>query len=250
MSLRQTHILDLLRQQGAVTVDGLAAHFGVTLQTVRRDLTELAEAGRLERVHGGAVPSSGTTNIAYTERRALNADAKHRIAQACAAQIRNGSSVFLNIGTTTEAVAAALSHHRDLVVVTNNMNVAQILSGHQACQTIVTGGALRAADGGLVGPIAEAALHQFRFDTAVIGCSALDDTGEILDFDLQEVGVSRAAIARARRSVLVADHSKFTRSAPIRIASLADVSSMVTDRALALTLAKQAQDWGTQIVVA
>ena len=102
---RLPEILDLARAEGRVTVDDLAHRFGVTAQTIRRDLAELDEAGKLERVHGGAILRSGTVNIGYQERAALNAEEKRAIARACAAEIPEGASVFLAIGTTTEAVA-------------------------------------------------------------------------------------------------------------------------------------------------
>ena len=163
-TFRHPEILETARRQGKVTVEGLAEQFGVTLQTIRRDLTDLAEAGRLERVHGGAILPSGTTNILYEERRILNQAAKTDIARACAAEIPEGSSVFLNIGTSTEAVAHELLHHRDLMVVTNNMNVANILAANRDCEIILTGGTLRRLDGGLIGTLTVATIRQFKFD--------------------------------------------------------------------------------------
>ncbi|GGL83271.1 DeoR/GlpR family DNA-binding transcription regulator [Pseudooceanicola nanhaiensis] len=249
-TFRQPEILEIVRRDGKVTVEGLAAHFGVTLQTIRRDLTELADAGRLERVHGGAVLPSGTINIGYEERRSLNPEAKAAIARACAARIPDDISLFLNIGTSTEAVAQELVRRRNLMVVTNNMNVANILVANPDCEIFVTGGNLRRADGGLVGNLASETIRQFKFDLAVIGCSALDRDGDFLDFDIQEVGVSQAIIRQSRRTFLVADHSKFTRSAPARIASLAQIDTFFTDRPLTAELAASCEEWGTQVVVA
>jgi DeoR family glycerol-3-phosphate regulon repressor len=249
-TFRQPEILEIVRRDGKVTVEGLAAHFGVTLQTIRRDLTELADAGRLERVHGGAVLPSGTINIGYEERRSLNPEAKAAIARACAARIPDDISLFLNIGTSTEAVAQELVRRRNLMVVTNNMNVANILVANPDCEIFVTGGNLRRADGGLVGNLASETIRQFKFDLAVIGCSALDRDGDFLDFDIQEVGVSQAIIRQSRRTFLVADHSKFTRSAPARIASLAQIDTFFTDRPLSAELAASCEEWGTQVVVA
>ena len=248
-TFRQPEILDLVRRDGKVTVEGLAEHFGVTRQTIRRDLTDLAEAGRLERVHGGAVLASSTTNIGYDERRSLNADAKALIARRCASLIPGNISLFLNLGTSTEAVARELIHHAGLMVVTNNMNVANILVANEDCRIIVTGGDLRRADGGLVGSIAESSIHQFKFDLGVISCSALDPDGDILDYDLDEVRVSRAIIQQSRRVILVADHTKFTRTAPAKIASLADIDVFVTDRALPGTLSEACRGWSTEVTV-
>lgn len=249
-TFRHPEILEIARRDGKVTVDGLARHFEVTLQTIRRDLTELAEAGRLERVHGGAVLPSGTVNIGYEERRSLNPAAKRAIAQACARAIPNNVSIFLNIGTSTEAVAEALLHHENLMVVTNNMNVANILAGNSDCDIIVTGGQLRRADGGLVGTLATDTIRQFKFDLAVIGCSALDRDGDLLDFDIQEVSVSQAILRQSRKTFLVADQTKLARNAPARIASLSAIDTFFTDRPLPAGLAAACAGWGTQVVVA
>lgn len=247
---RLPQILEIARIEGKVTVEDLAERFAVTVQTIRRDLAELDEAGKLERVHGGAILRSGTVNIGYQERRALHADAKRAIARRCAAQIAEGASIFLNIGTSTEAVARELVRHGNLMVVTNNMNVANILAENPACQVIVTGGTLRRSDGGLIGNLTEAVIRQFKFDLAVIGCSALDAEGDILDYDIQEVGVSRTIIGQARKTWLVADHSKFQRLAPARIASLEQIDTFFTDQPLAPPLAARCSQWHTDVVLA
>ena len=249
-TFRHPDILEIARREGKVTVEELAAHFGVTLQTIRRDLTELADANKLERVHGGAILPSGTTNIGYDERRNLNDDAKLSIARACADHIPEGCSVFLNIGTSTEAVARQLLRHRDLMVVTNNMNVANILVENPDCQVIVTGGTVRRADGGLIGNVTIDTIRQFKFDIAVIGCSAMDTDGDLLDFDTQEVGVSQTIIEQSRKSFLVADNSKFSRTAPARIASMRSLSTVFTDKPLPGELAERCRNWDTGVVVA
>lgn len=247
LSFRQSDILNIAKQDGRVTVDALAARFDVTVQTIRRDLSELADMGKLDRVHGGAVLRSGVSNIGYEDRRALNADTKARIAQACAQDIPDGASIFLNIGTSTEAVARQLLGHKDLMVVTNNMNVANILIENPDCQIVVAGGVLRRSDGGLIGNLTISTIEQFKFDHAIIGCSALDMQGDLLDFDFQEVRVSQTIIAQARRTCLVADQSKFQRSAPARIASLADIDVFYTDHSPPDELAQRCRDWNTQI---
>jgi DeoR family glycerol-3-phosphate regulon repressor len=249
-TFRHPEILEIARREGKVTVEGLARHFDVTLQTIRRDLTDLADTGRLERVHGGAVLPSGTTNIGYEERRSLKSDAKRAIARACAREIPNGISLFINLGTSTEAVAQELLHHKNLMVVTNNMNVANILAANSDCEIFVTGGQLRRADGGLVGNLAAETIRQFKFDLAVIGCSALDIEGDILDFDIQEVSVSQTILRHSRKTYLVADQSKLSRSAPARIASLADIDRFFTDQPLPQEMATLCEGWRTEVFVA
>lgn len=248
-SFRQPDILEIARTDGKVTVEGLAEQFGVTVQTIRRDLTELANSGKLERVHGGAILPSGVTNIVYEERRQLNEGSKRGIAQACAASIPDNASIFLNIGTSTEAVARELLDHKNLIVVTNNMNVATILSANKDCEIVVTGGTLRRTDGGLTGNLAAQIVENFKFDFAILGCSAMDNDGDVLDFDQQEVIVSQAVLARSRQSLIVADQSKFQRNAPIRICSLADFDTLHTNKPLQQDLAVKCAAWNTEVVV-
>ena len=128
LSDRQTEILRRARARGRVEVEALAAEFAVTTQTIRRDLNELSSSGLLARVHGGAVVAARIANVAYAERRAVAAPEKHAIGRCAARMIPDGCSVILNIGTTTEEVARALVDRRDLVVITNNLNVVGILS--------------------------------------------------------------------------------------------------------------------------
>ncbi len=250
ITFRHSEILEIARRDGKVTVEGLAAHFDVTLQTIRRDLTDLADAGKLVRVHGGAVLPSSVSNIGYEERRNLATEAKQRIAKACAAEIPEDSSLFLNIGTSTEAVAYELLRHRNILVVTNNMNVPGILVGNPDCQIVVAGGQLRRADGGLVGKLTIEAINQFKFNVAIIGCSALDEDGDMLDFDVQEVNVSQTIIRQSRKVFVVADHTKFRRSAPARIASLSEVDAVFTDQPVPADLAARCREWGVRVVVA
>lgn len=249
LSLRQNEILEIARSEGKVVVERLAEHFGVTVQTIRRDLGELADAHKLDRVHGGAIMPAGVANIGYEERRSLNAEAKAAIARRCAAAIPDNSSLFLNIGTTTEAVARALLLHRNITVVTNNMNVANILVANDSCEVIVAGGVLRRSDGGLVGDLTAQAIEAFKVDYAIIGTSALDADGDLLDYDPQEVRVSRAIIRQSRRIFLVTDASKLSRSAPVRITSLADVDAVFTDAPLPDALARKCAGWKTAVHV-
>lgn len=249
LSIRQSEILDLARAEGRVLVDDLAHRFDVTLQTIRRDLGDMAEAGLLDRVHGGAVPRAGTVNLGYEARRRMNAEAKATIGAACAAAIPDNCSLILNLGTSTEAVARALIHHQNITVVTNNMNVANILLANPGCEIMVAGGALRRSDGGLVGELTTQFFEQFKVDYAVIGTSALDHDGDMLDFDLAEVRVSRAILRQSRRAFLVTDHSKLGRPAPARIASIAEIDTVFTDRPMPPELVARCAEWGTNLQI-
>ncbi len=230
--IRQAEILNFARKTGRVGVEQLALEFGVTPQTIRKDLNDLCDRGLLHRVHGGAVASSGVSNVGYGARRNLAADAKQRIGRKAAALIPDNCSIIINIGTTTEQVALALRARTGLRVITNNINVVNILQGYRDIEVIVTGGTVRHLDGGVVGEAAIEFIQQFRVDYAVIGASAIEDDGSLLDYDFSEVKVAQAIIRNARSTILVADSMKFERSAPVRIGCLSMVDTIVTDKPL------------------
>jgi DeoR family glycerol-3-phosphate regulon repressor len=230
INFRQHEILSIARQTGKVTVEDLASRFSVTPQTIRKDLNELCEQRLLTRTHGGALLSSGVENVAYEARRQLAAGEKLRIGKRAAELIPDNCSLFVNIGTTTEAVARALTRHSGLLVITNDLHVAGMLMPCPGIEVIVVGGLVRRTDGGIVGEAAIDFIEQFKVDYAVIGVSAIDDDGALLDFDYREVRAAQAIIANARHVILVADAIKFTRSAPVRIGHMSQVRTFVTDQ--------------------
>lgn len=247
---RHQFIVDEARKSKLVNATRLSNTLGVAVQTIRRDLRKLSTTGQLERVHGGAALPSGIANIGYDARRSLNRDLKRRIAGKAVELIPDNASLFLNIGTTTEAVATALKNHQNLMIVTNNLNVANILASHKSCEVVVAGGRLRRADGGLTGDLAALAIDRFKVDYAIIGASAIDPEGDLLDFDPEEVRVSQQIIAAARQTIVVGDSGKFSRKAPVRIASLANVQHFVTDSIPSERFASWCQDQNTMIHLA
>ena len=205
LSHRQTEILNIARAFGRVMVEDLARRFEVSAQTIRKDLNDLCDQRSLTRIHGGAIIASGVENLAYEARRFVAAEEKRAIGIAAASRIPNGCSLFINIGTTTEEVASALTSHEDLLVITNNLNVAMLLYRHPRIEVIVAGGAVRRADGAVIGSTAISLIGQFKVDYAIIGASAIDEEGALLDFDYREVQAAQAIIANARSVMLVAD---------------------------------------------
>ena len=227
---RHTQLLDVVRTHGPQTIDSLAERFGVTLQTVRRDVQRLAEAGLLSRFHGGVrQPGSTTQNITYRQRQALKSEAKTRIAKAIARRVPNDCSLILNIGTTIEAVANELLQHRGLRVITNNLHVAALLSTNPDCDVIVAGGKVRSADQGIVGEATVDFMRQFKVDIGLIGISAIEADGTLRDFDYREVKVARTIIEQSREVWLAADQSKFNRPAMVELARLNEVDVLFTD---------------------
>jgi len=248
---RQVRLIDEVRQLGSVSVEALAEHFGVTLQTVRRDVRMLAESGLLARFHGGVrVPGSTTENIAYRQRQRLNDAAKLRIAQALAKDVPHGCSLIINIGTTTEAIARELMQHRGLRVITNNLNVAAILSDHSDCELIVAGGVVRSRDRGIVGEATVDFIRQFKVDIALIGISGIEADGTLRDFDYREVKVARAILDHSREVWLAADHSKFNRPAMVELARLDNLDRLYTDAAPPEPFPHLLAEAGVQCVVA
>ncbi|MFC4353253.1 DeoR/GlpR family DNA-binding transcription regulator [Fodinicurvata halophila] len=247
LTLRLEQILDRARDSGRVTVEDLAAHFSVTPQTIRRDLNELCEQRLLKRVHGGAVLATGIENVKYEARRILASEEKQRIARRAAELIPDNCSLFINIGTTTEEVARALSGHRGLMAITNNINVVNILYTQPEIETIVTGGVLRHSDGGIVGEQATDFIRQFKVDYAVIGASAIEEEGDLLDYDYREVRVSQAIIENARTVFLVVDHMKFSRSAPVRIGHISQVDRLITDEMPPAGLRRICEESGVRV---
>lgn len=226
---RQDAILDLLRAQGAVGVDELAQQFRLTAQTIRNDLRDLSDRGLLRRTHGGARRVESVSNREYADRRKHRGHEKEQMGALAATLIPDNCSVALNIGTSTEQVARALVDHSGLVVLSNNINIINLLIGAKCRELILAGGSVRQEDGAIVGEDAVEFISRYKVDFAVIGASALDADGAVLDFDAREVSVARAILKNSRTRILVCDSSKFDRTAPVRICDIGDLDYVVTD---------------------
>ncbi len=250
IATRHAAILQIAKQIGRIAVYDLAARFEVSPQTIRKDLNDLCARRQLTRVHGGAVLSSGVKNVGYDARRLIASAAKEAIGRAAAALIPDNASLFINIGTTTEAVARALLQHAGLMVITNNLNVASLMRPYGQIEVVVAGGVVRSSDGGIVGETAVDFIGQFKVDHAVIGVSAIDHDGALLDYDYREVRVAQAIISNAREVIVVSDATKFERTAPVRIGHLSQVDTFVTDRLNDVRIRKICTDNEVRIVEA
>ncbi|MDR3440673.1 DeoR/GlpR family DNA-binding transcription regulator [Telmatospirillum sp.] len=232
LTSRQRHIVAWIEDQGYATIEALADHLGVSMQTVRREIIRLDASGHLQRFHGGAGLPEGRIRLGYAGKSALARDAKERIGTATASRIADGAAVFLDVGTTVEAVARALLGRKGLQIITNSFNCARVFQGLPSCSAFVLGGSLRGADGSLVGDTTLSTLRQFKVDVAVIGCSAIEGDGSVMDYDVDKIAVKRLAIAAARQTLLVADGMKFRHHAVARIATLDEFTALVTDAPL------------------
>lgn len=227
---RHKKIIQLVKEEGFISTEVLVAHFAVSPQTIRRDLNELAENNLVRRHHGGAsLLESSVVNDSYINRKQKTAKEKMAIAKAMAQHIPNGASLFIDIGTTAEALATALLQHSDLRVVTNNINVASILMQKPDFRVIVAGGEVRNKDGGIVGEATIDFIKQFRMDFGIITISGLDLDGSLLDFDYQEVRVTQAIMECSQEVFLPLDHTKFGRNAMVNIGSVKQINKLFTD---------------------
>lgn len=249
LSERQNKILEIARENGRVDVEKLSHTFKVSAQTIRKDLNDLCDKQLLQRVHGGAIVGSGIENVSYEARRLLAPGAKRAIGQAAAGLIPDNSSLLLNIGTTTEQVAYALGQHRGLLVITNNINAVQIMKDFQNIELIIAGGQVRRSDGGIIGVAAVDFINQFKVDYAIIGVSAIDEDGSLLDYDYREVRVAQAIISNARKVILVADSMKLERNAPIRIGHISQINTIVIDDVLPKKLQDICAENDVEVVV-
>lgn len=227
--LRQAAILQHLQLNGRVLVEDLAERFATTPQTIRKDLSVLAERSEIMRFHGGATLLAGVEYIGFDVRKEISRDEKENIGLAVARQIPNNAAIIINAGTTTAAVARNLAQHSGLKIVTDSVYIANEIRGYSGVEVIVPGGTVRRSDGVILGAAAVDFIRQFRADIAVIGAAAIEASGSLLDYDLREASVARAIIENARHVILAVDSTKYDRIAPVCIGHLSQIQSLVTD---------------------
>lgn len=228
---RQRRLLQHLRQHGSGNVLELASTLGVSASTVRRDLNEMNERGLLTRVHGGASVLDTDVEPVLSSRTAEHSEQKRRIGAAAAARVPDGATVLITGGTTTEAMLPFLGERDGLTVLTNGLNIAYQLSRYPNVSVVVLGGVLRHDEMSLLGPIAEQVLGEFHVDIAFSSAFGIHADDGMSASDVNEAGTDRRMLASANSLVLLADSSKFGRRGPVRVASVEQISCLVTDDA-------------------
>lgn len=249
LSARQEEILSIVHTQGFATIDSLARHFDVSTQTIRRDIIFLDEKLLLQRFHGGAGVREASVRLGYAEKRVTSAEAKERMARLVASQIKPDDAIFLDVGTTVEAVARALRGRCGLKIFTSSLATAMILAPEQDAEIFVTGGVVRGADGSLTNEWTREAISRFRFDVAVLGFSGIDDDGALMDYDLAKVAVKQAAAARTTRLIAVGEGSKLQRPAIARILDPNKVDLLVTDEEPPFHISQQLKQAGVELAL-
>ncbi|KOU31563.1 D-beta-D-heptose 1-phosphate adenosyltransferase [Streptomyces sp. WM6372] len=246
---RRQEILRLAREAGRIDVLSLADRFQVTAETVRRDLKALDRAGLVRRVHGGAIPA-GRLDFEpdLAEREATRADEKERIAAAALAELPEGGSIVLDAGSTVGRLAAAVPVDSALTVVTHALPVAARLADHAGIDLHLVGGRVRHRTRAAVDAWALRAYAEIRADVAFLAANGFSEHG-LFTPALAEAAVKRAAMAAARRVVLLADSSKAGQEHFARFGSFADVDLLITDQGLAPAQQAAIEAAGTEVVL-
>jgi DeoR family glycerol-3-phosphate regulon repressor len=208
---RESQILQIVRDEGFASIEHLAGQFAVTQQTVRRVVNLLCDQGMLRRIHGGVSLPVQNENLAYGSRQGLNSDAKRRIARSVSDFIPDGASLMIGLGTTPEFVAAAFAPDSEVEI-------------------SIAGGTLRPLDRDIVGDAAARFFSDFRADFGIFGVGGIDLDGTLLDFHSDEVRARQAIVSNCRTVLLVADVTKFGRSATVRGGHLTDCHYLFTDK--------------------
>lgn len=227
---RREAISALVLEQGAVTVGSLAERFGVSMQTIRRDVDALCEGDMLHRSHGRIELSEEFLNTPFDQRADTNLSGKRAIGEAAAELIPDGSTIFISIGSTPLSVANALACRKDLTVITNNLSAAMSLSEERSNRIILPGGELRLPDRDILGDDVLEFFGRFRADFGVFGAAGVADDGGLLDFHTTEVRARQRIRENAQVSLLVLDVSKFGRQAPALGDNIVDMDKTIVDR--------------------
>lgn len=249
---RQTKLVELVKKRGQVSASELVNIFGVSRDTIRRDLTLLEERGLLVRTHGGAVPRERLVTSSITtldSRMNMQRNAKERIGKAAAQLIRDRETLMLNGGSSISYFADELGNHHDLTIVTNNLHVPSILPAHAVRAVYVLGGTYIASSQVMVGFAGFAAMPQISVDTAVMAVSGMSSKGCSIS-KLEEATATREMMAACQRTILLADSSKFDVQAFAMVANYDLVEYLVTDAQPDGDLAAALEEAGVKIVVA
>jgi len=226
---RQAYLLRYIERNHYISIDEISRLFSVTTQTARRDVMALEQMGKVRRLHGGAAIATPVDPVTYRQRRVDHEPQKERIGATVAGIIPDGAAVFIDTGTTCEAIAHALVKRRDLRVVTYSLRVANILSENSDFVLAIPGGFVRPVDGGVFREDTADYIRKFKFDYAIISVSSIDDDGDMCDDDHGEVAAVSAALAQSDRTLLAVDSSKFGKRALVKLGSLQDIDILVTD---------------------
>jgi DeoR/GlpR family transcriptional regulator of sugar metabolism len=226
---RQSRIVSMVNERGSLSITEIQRRLNVSRETIRRDLVTLSDRNVLRKTHGGALAvERGEPGLAV--RAVTNAEAKQAIGLLAADLVPDGASVMLPGGTTVQAVAEALLARQELTVVTNSIAICSRMTGHNGNRVFMLGGEMQTTNNIALGRDATAMLAHYSADFAFIGAGAISPAGWLMDYTREECELSSQMFLSVRTAVVVADHAKFNRYAPVRVEHFEKAAYLVTDR--------------------
>ncbi len=246
---RRSQILSILGEKGAVTVNELYRRLQVSRETIRRDITKLASEQKLRKTHGGALAMT-QDEPAFADRMETNIEGKRAIGVKAASLVPDGASLIINAGTTTLCLAEALIERQKLVVYTNDLQIVGRLAGRNDNRVILLGGEIQVADNATFGRDTTDCLSNYYADFCFVGASALNGELILSDFFREQAELHAQMIAHARLSVLLVDHTKFDKRAPVQVDNLDRVTHIVTDGKMGKALAEALAALDAEIITA
>jgi DeoR family transcriptional regulator, aga operon transcriptional repressor len=247
---RQMQILDLLRSQGRLSVQEICDRFEISEATARRDLDALAQEGKIQRFHGGALPvNQAAPEESILRRSSDQGGEKREIGKATAALIKENETVFLGTGTTVLQVAGFLKN-RSLTVITNSLPIINLLSDSRDTNLISIGGLYRRSEQSFIGQTAEKALHELHADKVIVGIRAISLEHGLTNDYLSETMTDRTILGMGKEIIVVADHTKFGCVSTILVAPIEAVSAIVTDNQVSPEFIAELRLRNVKIVIA
>ncbi|HUL09370.1 MAG TPA: DeoR/GlpR family DNA-binding transcription regulator [Candidatus Acidoferrum sp.] len=228
---RQSVILAMVNERGSLSITEIQRKLRVSRETIRRDLMLLADRNALRKAYGGAL-SLERSEPAIAVREEMNAEGKRAIGRLAASLVPDGASVILASGSTVQSVADALTPRQGLTVFTNSIFNCNKLAGRNKNRVYMLGGEVQAINGATLGRDATRMLSHYFADFLFVGAGAISPNGWLMDYTPEEGDLHSQMLQSARTKVVVADHSKFNRHAPVRVDTFEKVTHLVTDRPL------------------
>lgn len=250
ISKRHAELLRLLEKAGTMEVADLARHFDVSLETIRRDLKPLTDAGRVIKLHGAVTLPGPAAEEPFQKRMRENAEAKRAIGRAFVRSVRDGDTLMLDTGTTTSFVARELARLHQLTIVTNSTDIARTLSPINGNRVFLAGGEIRGDSGAALGPAAVDYLARFAVKHAVISAGGITVDSGITDYDIAETDIARMILSRGERRVVVADSTKFAKRGLVQVSSLSGIHEIFTESPPPQNLAEAISASGARTVIA
>ena len=244
---RQQHLLNALKRDGKVVAAEISIALNVSEDTIRRDLNELADAGLLRRVHGGAV-AKAQTEAAYIARSQQQVDAKFAIAEAAARLAQDGQVIWLDCGTTTTRLAQLLPQDLRATVITNSPPAMVALAEHPYLEVIGLGGTLNKGTMAIVGAAAVSAAAQFRADVCFLGVNGLHPTAGVTDFAYEEAQIKRLMIENSAAVIALASADKLGTVAPFVLAPIHALTHLVTEQSASDEVVQPFTEGGIDVI--